>query len=76
MAYLWYCSTFKGSSREEESEEGLEKTEQGPEPLTQLLTAFSRAATTELSAILEADFLYISYATIMSQVLCNDTQYL
>jgi hypothetical protein len=59
---------LQGSSTAEESEEGKEISETGPEPLTQLLTAFSRAATTELAAVLEADFLYISYANIMGQV--------
>lgn len=59
---------FQGSSTEEESAEEKEKVEGGPEPLAQLITAFSRAATTEASSILEADFLYISYATIMGQV--------
>ncbi len=37
-------------------------------PLGQLITAFSRAATTEASEVLQNDFLYISYANIMSQV--------
>jgi ryanodine receptor 2 len=55
-----------GSSTEEgEPEEG--KTEGGPEPLSQLITAFSRSATTESTALLEADSLFISYAAIMSQ---------
>ena len=51
-------------------EEGKEKekAENQPEPLQQLITAFSRSATTEATIILEADFLYISYATIMGQV--------
>ena len=54
-------------------EEGKEKekTENQPEPLSQLITAFSRSATTEATAVLEADFLYISYATIMGQVVLN-----
>jgi len=52
------------------AEEGKEKekAENQPEPLWQLITAFSRSATTEATAVLEADFLYISYATIMGQV--------
>jgi len=51
-------------------EEGKEKekAENQPEPLLQLITAFSRSATTEATAVLEGDFLYISYATIMGQV--------
>jgi len=51
-------------------EEGKEKedTKNQPEPLWQLITAFSRSATTEATLVLEADFLYISYATIMGQV--------
>jgi len=61
----------QGSSTEEESAEGKEKAEGGPEPLAQLLTAFSRSATIELVSVLEADFLYISYATIMGQVYTN-----
>ena len=50
-------------------EEGKEKeAENRPEPLWQLITAFSRSATTEATAVLEGDFLYISYANIMGQV--------
>ena len=37
-------------------------------PLGQLITAFSRAATTEATDNLLNDILYISYANIMSQV--------
>ena len=67
---------LQGSSVEQEGEkqpaveEGKEKekAENLPEPLWQLITAFSRSATTEATFLLEADFLYISYATIMGQV--------
>ena len=71
-------STVQGTAGEEEEEaqpveEGKEKekAENLPEPLWQLITAFSRSARTEATAILEADFLYISYATIMGQVDIN-----
>ena len=55
-------------------EEGKEKeiAEKRPDPLWQLITAFSRSATTEATALLEADFLYISYANIMGQVHNSD----
>ena len=49
-------------------EEQEDEADLGPQPLGQLITAFSRAATTQTQELLEADFLYISYANIMSQV--------
>jgi hypothetical protein len=49
------------------SEEAAEEKEDGLHPLAQLITAFSRSATTQNSVVLEGDFLYISYANIMSQ---------
>jgi len=70
-----YFRALQGSSVEQEEEqqpveEGKEKekAEDQPEPLWQLITAFSRSATTEATLILEADFLYMSYANIMAQV--------
>ena len=70
-----YLCMLQGSSVEQEEEqqpveEGKEKekAENQPEPLWQLITAFSRSATTEATTVLEADFLYISYANIMGQV--------
>ena len=67
---------LKGSSVEQEGEQPAaveegkekEKADNQPEPLWQLITAFSRSATTEATAVLEADYLYIDYATIMGQV--------
>jgi len=50
----------------EESKEEEEKL--GPEPLTQLITTFSRSASTEPTSVLSADFLYFSCAIIMGQV--------
>ena len=52
--------------KESKDKEGYEGR---PQPLSQLITAFSRSATTEQSSTLEADVLYISYADIMSQVI-------
>ena len=63
---------FQGSTPGEEEENAAEGEEDeavlGPQPLGQLITAFSRAATTQIPELLEQDFLYISYANIMSQV--------
>eukprot|EP00918_Siedleckia_nematoides_P083659 GHVU01183372.1.p1 GENE.GHVU01183372.1~~GHVU01183372.1.p1 ORF type:complete len:1551 (-),score=325.07 GHVU01183372.1:746-4819(-) len=50
-----------GEAEKEEEEEAK------PQPLGQLITAFSRAATTKGINDLEKDFLYQSYANIMSQ---------
>ena len=49
-------------------EESAEEQEESPQPLTQLITCLQRAAAIQPSATLEADFLYISYAEIMSLV--------
>ncbi len=57
-----------GKEEDEEEEEKKEEVVEGPMPLGQLITAFSRAATTEATDILLNDILYISYANIMSQV--------
>lgn len=54
------------------TEEGLEEKEEEPQPLSQLITAFSRSATTQNTSVLEADFLYIAYARIMSES-CHGT---
>lgn len=54
----------------ETADEMKEEVEEGPQPLGQLITAFSRAATIEQSDTLHNDHLYISYANIMSQVSC------
>ena len=60
---------FQGSKEDEaEVTEESEEAEDGPQALSQLITAFSRAATTEQIEKLESDFLYFSYANIMSQV--------
>ena len=50
----------------DEAKEEEEKV--GPEPLTQLITTFSRSASTEPTSVLSADFLYFSCAIIMGQV--------
>ena len=50
------------------AEEGKEEETVGPQPLSQLITAFSRAASTQSSEILLQDSLYISYANIMGSV--------
>ena len=42
-----------------------------PQPLSQLITAFSRSATTEPLDTLQADQIYIAYARIKSQVRIN-----
>lgn len=39
-----------------------------PDSLTQLITALSRAATKEQQSSIPEDFLYMSYADIMSKV--------
>ena len=54
--------------KEEDEAEEEEEVVEGPMPLGQLITAFSRAATTEATENLLGDILYISYANIMSQV--------
>ena len=71
MRCVWKGSSVEGEDEQQPAvEEGKEKekAENQPEPLWQLITAFSRSATTEATFVLEADFLYISYATIMGQV--------
>ncbi len=55
-------------AKDESVVEVKEEEGEGPQPLGQLITAFSRAATTEQASNLANDFLYISYANIMSQV--------
>ena len=52
-----------------------EQQEIGPQPLSQLITCFKRAAAIDGLDELEGDFLYTSYATIMSQV-CPWKKYL
>jgi len=72
VAYFYVLQGSSVEQEEEPVEEGKEKekakAENQPEPLLQLITAFSRSATTEATVVLEGDFLYISYATIMGQV--------
>lgn len=46
-----------------EEEEGEEK----PDPLTQLVTTFTRGAMTERSGALQEDPLYMSYAEVMAK---------
>ena len=49
------------------------------QPLHQLITAFSRSASTDESDLLSSDFLYYSFANIMSQVytpLSHDSMYI
>ena len=66
------ASLQESVAEEEAPEENVEEAELGPQPLGQLITAFSRAATIEAPEYLRNDLLYISYANIMSQVsLCK-----
>jgi len=53
---------------EEEAAEKKEEEEEKPDPLKQLITCLSRAATKEQQSSMPEDSLYISYAQIMSQV--------
>ena len=57
-----------GTEEEEQTDEPKEEIIEGPQPLKQLITCFSRAATTAQSDQLEGDYLYINYANIMGQV--------
>ena len=52
----------------EEAEEEGEDVVAKPQPISQLITAFSRAATTTPVDLLQSDILYIAYSAIMSQV--------
>ncbi|XP_077528941.1 ryanodine receptor isoform X3 [Haemaphysalis longicornis] len=56
-------TTFEESEKEPKSEE----TEEKPDPLVQLVVAFSRKATTEHSGVNPEDPLYMHYAFIFSQ---------
>ncbi|KAM7298254.1 ryanodine receptor [Ixodes scapularis] len=57
-------TTFEDSEKETSTEEAEEK----PDPLVQLVVAFSRTATTEHSGVIPEDPLYMQYAFIFSQV--------
>ncbi|KAH8032016.1 hypothetical protein HPB51_022636 [Rhipicephalus microplus] len=52
---------------ESEKEQAAEETEETPDPLVQLVVAFSRRATTEHSGVNPEDPLYMQYAYIFSQ---------
>ena len=59
---------------DETEEEAAEKKEseaeeEKPDPITQLITCLSRAATKEQQSSMPEDDIYISYAQIMSQVI-------
>ena len=56
----------------EEAEEEGEDVVAKPQPISQLITAFSRAATTTPVDLLQSDILYIAYSAIMSQVLISN----
>ncbi|CAN7995814.1 unnamed protein product [Ixodes hexagonus] len=56
-------TTFEESEKEHPTEEAEEK----PDPLVQLVVAFSRTATTEHSGVIPEDPLYMQYAFIFSQ---------
>ena len=58
----------QGPPTEAEVSGEKEEAEEMPHSLGQLITAFSRAATTEQKQSLSDDFLYVSYAQIMSNV--------
>ncbi|XP_064490365.1 ryanodine receptor-like isoform X2 [Ornithodoros turicata] len=57
-------TTFEESEKEGAAEE---KDEEKPDPLSQLVVAFSRTATTEHSGVIPEDPLYMQYAFIFSQ---------
>jgi hypothetical protein len=66
------CDTQESQGAEEESAEKKEVEEEAkPDPLNQLITALSRGAQEQQSALPEDD-LYISYAEIMSLVRFNN----
>ena len=58
----------RSDETEEEAGEKKEDEEEKPDPLKQLITCLSRAATKEQQSSMPEDVLYISYAQIMSQV--------
>ena len=58
---------FQPNEGEEEEEKKEGEGEELPNPLTQLITAFNRGSSAPQEK-LGADFLYISYAEIMSNV--------
>lgn len=51
----------------EDAEKKDEEASEIPDPLTQLVTAFSRKATTEHGGAMKEDHLYMQYAYIFSQ---------
>ena len=55
-------------TEEEAAEKKESEDEEKPDPLTQLVTCLSRAATKEQQSSMPEDDLYISYAQIMSMV--------
>jgi len=65
-----WCLFYVQGTAKEQSEETVKEEEDNlvPQPLSQLITCFSRAATTECIEKLESDNLYYCYSNIMSQV--------
>ncbi|KAL4238125.1 Ryanodine receptor 2 [Mactra antiquata] len=57
----------RSDETEEEAAEKKEEEEEKPDPLRQLITCLSRAATKEQQSSMPEDPIYISYAQIMSQ---------
>ncbi|XP_053408017.1 ryanodine receptor-like isoform X6 [Mercenaria mercenaria] len=57
----------RSDESEEEAAEKKEEEEEKPDPLKQLITCLSRAATKEQQSSMPEDPIYISYAQIMSQ---------
>ena len=63
-----FCFLTQRADEEEEDLEKKEEVEVKPDPLDQLITCLSRAATKEQHGSLPEDDLYMSYAQIMAQV--------
>ena len=69
MMNIWFCCIKRSDESEEEVVEKKElEEEEKPDPLKQLITCLSRAATKEQQSSMPEDDIYISYAQIMSQV--------
>ena len=69
--YLFFILNLQHSDETEEEaaeKKESEAEEEKPDPITQLITCLSRAATKEQQSSMPEDEIYISYAQIMSQV--------
>ena len=65
---VWRILQRSDETEEEAAEKKESEDEEKPDPLTQLVTCLSRAATKEQQSSMPEDDLYISYAQIMSMV--------